>query len=284
MAFLDVLVNCDLDKNISTTVYRKPTNDGICLNQISECPLRYKLSVLTSFLKRAYTVCSDWRSFNTECKRIKQILINNGYSNNFVDNNIKHFLDRIEQPGPTVNPVGQTKKLFYCNQFHAQYQDDERAIKQIIRDNVKTSNINDRISLVVYYQNRKTKNLIITNNLAAKKVRTLAKTHLIYQFSCPHGECTRLNGKSSDYIGYTSCTLSRRLSFHLQNGSIKEHYASVHQSKITRTEIVENTTIRYFERDLTRLRILEALIIKQEVPIINSQDTGFSRTLRLFKN
>jgi predicted GIY-YIG superfamily endonuclease len=212
-------------------------------------------------------------------------MINNGYSNSFVDKKIQNFLDHIEEPKHLNNSnIGQTKNLYYCNQFHNNYLADERALKKIIRDNVKPVKNEDRLSLIVYYQNRKTKDLVIKNNISAKNVRELSKTNLIYQFNCPHYECVHSNNDNSVYIGYTTCTLSRRLTNHLQSGSIKEHFESTHNSKITRAEIVDNTTIRFFERDTSRLRILEALVIKFEKPSINSQFTGFTRTLSLFKN
>ena len=280
LAFLDVLVNYDQFQGITTSVYRKPTNEGNCLNEISECPLRYKVSVLTNFLKRAYKVSSNWTLFNVECARIKQIMVNNGYSNSFVDENIKRFINRVKQDETETQPnTGQCKKLFYCNQYSSNYKDDERVLKKLITNNVKTVKAEDRLKFVIFYQNRKTRDLVMKNNTA--KVRTLAKTNLIYEFTCPINECIRA-GKTK-YVGFTTCSLSRRLSLHLQNGSIKEHFANVHHCKISRSEIVDNTNVRYFERNVRNLKILEALIIKFETPTVNSQDTGFHRTLALYQ-
>ena len=136
--------------------------------------------------------------------------------------------------------------------------------------------------MIIYYQSKKTKDLVIRTNEAAKGVRTLAKCNLVYQFTCPCPDgCICPHGKSS-YIGHTTCTLSRRLSYHLQNGAIKDHLANCHGRKITREEIVKNTEVRYFESDRFRLKILEALIINIEQPSINLQETGHNRILRLF--
>ena len=68
---------------------------------------------------------------------------------------------------------------------------------------------------------------------------------------------------------------------HLQSGAIVKHFESKHSSKITRKEFEDWTKIRYIERDVTRLFILEALIIKHEDPVINRQDNGKRRTLKL---
>ena len=119
------------------------------------------------------------------------------------------------------------------------------------------------------------------NNLTPK-VRNLAKTHLIYDFQCEEGECADLPIKERRYSGLTTCTLSRRLSYHLQNGAIKEHFLEKHKRNITREEIVNYTKIWYYERDVRRLEILESLIIRFEDPELNKQDTGKRRILRLF--
>ena len=72
------------------------------------------------------------------------------------------------------------------------------------------------------------------------------------------------------------------MSFHLQNGSIKDHFEDQHGRKLTRGDIVDNTIIRYVERDPVRLKLLEALIIKFENPELNHQDTGQKRILMLY--
>ena len=127
LPFLDVLIDCSND-NIKTSVYHKTTDAGICLNANSECPDRYKISVIKSFLKRAYDVSSDWDLFNVEVSRIKQVLVNNGYTNSFVDHHIKLFVSQLESKVPQ-NSVDNVvfKKLYYCNQFHNNYEKDQKS-------------------------------------------------------------------------------------------------------------------------------------------------------------
>ena len=110
----------------------------------------------------------------------------------------------------------------------------------------------------------------------------LSMTNLIYDFNCPEGKCAHLPIQKKRYSGLTTCTLSRRLSLHLQNGAIKKHYEETHGRKIKREEIVVNTRARYYERDTRRLEILESLIIRFEDPELNKQDTGKCRVLKHF--
>ncbi|XP_076045761.1 uncharacterized protein LOC143028004 [Oratosquilla oratoria] len=78
--FLDILISSE-DDQYQTTVYRKKTDIGRCLNAASECPQRYKLSVIRAYLRRAFRNCSSWTLFHQELSGIMQILSNNGYSN-----------------------------------------------------------------------------------------------------------------------------------------------------------------------------------------------------------
>ena len=61
-----------------------------------------------------------------------------------------------------------------------------------------------------------------------------------------------------------------------------KHALEKHGRKITRAEIVAMTKARYYLNDLKRLETLEALIIFREDPWINRQDTGKTRTLKLY--
>ena len=80
LPFLDVLVSAS-EESFSTTVYTKKTNAGICLNADSEAPLRYKRSVINSYVNRAFTHCSSEDALHRELNRITQVLVNNGYAN-----------------------------------------------------------------------------------------------------------------------------------------------------------------------------------------------------------
>ena len=118
------------------------------------------------------------------------------------------------------------------------------------------------------------------NNLA-KKPRELMKTDVIYDYRCGKGGCEHLSDRNTTYTGLTTCTMSRQLTMHLQDGAIQRHNIAVHGEKVTRKEIEEFTRIRYQLRDTNRHGILEALIIYFEDPEINKQDTGRRQILKL---
>ena len=84
-----------------------------------------------------------------------------------------------------------------------------------MEQNTRVVNNNDKLDLIIYYKNPKTAQLIMTNN--TNKKTQLNTTNVIYQFTCPNEDCML---RSTNYIGSTTTTLSRRLTMHLTNGAI----------------------------------------------------------------
>ena len=105
--------------------------------------------------------------------------------------------------------------------------------------------------MIVYYKSAKTKDFFMKNNLLPK-ARDLSRTNLVYDFKCKIDECEHLPQIVTRYSGLPTCTLSRRLTMHLQHGAIKDHALQKHKRKITRKEIEEMTKILYFERKTIR--------------------------------
>ena len=276
--FLDVLVHNN-EGCFATTVHRKATDAGRCLNARSECPDRYKRSVIRSFIRRAVKHCSSWSDLDVEFKRLKQILVNNGYSNTEIDEEIRQYLDKSVTSRTDSN--GNAKKsiiLYYRNHMSSAHKVDEKVIRGIINDCVICTDPADKIKLVIYYKNRKTHNLIMKNNIL-NDGNKLKRSNVVYQFHCPYEDC-RLHSVS--YIGATTTSLSRRLTMHLRDGSPKEHMHQHHNSTLTRKQLVENTIIIASSNTPGRLRILEALHIREKTPVINKQIASSAVTLALW--
>ena len=90
----------------------------------SSTPDRYKRSVIRAYLHRAHKTCSFDHLLQQETLRIKQILINNGFTNTDVDREISKFF---------VKPISdeQNLKLFYENKMSDAYNVDERVLKNM---------------------------------------------------------------------------------------------------------------------------------------------------------
>ena len=282
IAFLDVWIEADGGK-CATSVYRKPTDEGNCLNARSECPERYKSSVIKSFVRRALTHCSTWEKVNAELTRTRQVLINNGYSNLQVDAEIKAQMDS-RHDGKTQEKKDKIN-IFYRSQMNSEYQQEERAIRNIITSHVECTDSDKRLNIIIYYNTSKTSSLVLQNNMYIKQQRQkqnghLQRTNVIYRYNCPEAGCRRLH--TDTYIGATTTTLSRRLTMHLQEGAIKKHAKQHHKRDITRQDLVNNTDIIETCNDHRRIWVAEALYIREFSPYINKQALS-AVTLSLWK-
>ena len=81
----------------------------------------------------------------------------------------------------------------------------------------------------------------------------------------------------------TITTLTRRLTMHLQSGSIKNHSHDDHDVLLQRSMLVERTKILRIENDFRRLIKFEALLILEKRPALNIQTQGMHRILQLFE-
>ena len=176
-------------------------------------------------------------------------------------------MDRHQQPEQQKN-TEQTIQVYYKNKMSTSYRVDERVLHNIIEKNVKCKQPNTKFRLTIYYKNTKIGGLIMKNNINQEK-NTLKCTNVVYQFQCPYEDCQLRN--TGDYIGMTTTTLSRRMTMHLQDGAPRQHMMQEHQRALTRQDLTENTTILKKENNRKKLQILEALLIKEKKPIINTQ-------------
>ena len=86
--FLDVAVDAS-NSSFVTSVYRKPSDTGNCLNGPSVSPLRYKKSVIRAYIHRALTHCTTWALVHQEFDRIRNILANSNFGLTDIDEIIR---------------------------------------------------------------------------------------------------------------------------------------------------------------------------------------------------
>ena len=270
LAFLDVLLHRRND-HVDTTVFTKTTNTGECLNFQSLCPLKYKISVIKTFLHRSYAINSNWSLFHADLQRIRQILVNNGFPISMIDKQVAIFLDK--KFTPNLVQCSDNITLFYRNQYNSQANADEKYISTVIHKYLKPAQQHKKINVQIYYKNKKLKSLFITN----KHHNSDAGDHVVYEYRCKESSCN-----AATYIGYTTCSLAKRFYYHNQSGSIFHHNRRVHNCKPGSKQLRECTTILYRNSNKQDLLIAEALLIKENKPSLNEQDEGQQRILQIF--
>lgn len=132
LPFLDVLVEYS-NNTFITSLYKKPTSKNSChLNFKSECPLRYKIAVIKNFLERAHQNSSSRLLFLKELNNVKQTLINNGFPNHLIDQQIRLFLPKVSN-NESEHTVKNHIHIYYKNQMHKNYKQDECSLRHIIK-------------------------------------------------------------------------------------------------------------------------------------------------------
>ena len=307
MPFLDTLVHRKVN-NVDTSTYTKATNSGDCMNFSSHCPNRYKIGVIKNFLHRSYQVSSTWQAFTDDLNRIRQLLVNNNFPNSIIEKTIAKFINSklanntmattsdgsrgqqdstsnnmdstiyTEQSTADKNINTQSRnmnnlKLYYRNQMTASYKQVENELHKIISTHVKPTKAEQHVQLLIFYRNRKLRSLFIRNNSNAQT----ETFNVVYKYTC-----NKVHSNSAQevcYIGCTRTTLKDRMK---QHAAIKKHHHDHHNCNITGSQILPSVTVITKVNNPSDLHIMEALIIQQYKPIINTQSVNFIRTLNIF--
>ena len=241
------------------------------MNARGDCTEVYKESVIRSYVRRALTHCSSWPLVHCELKRVRQMLVNNGYSNTDFDIISRDMISKHMDRDTTTAARTQTQTindvtLYYKNTLTPAWKKDEKVIRDIVTKTIRPVNQNDRIRLVIYYKSPRTASLVMRND--STKTTTMKQTDVVYRFKCTSGDCATRNVY---YIGHTTTSLSRRLTMHLQEGGPKMHLWTQHKTRLTRQLLTDNTTIVMTCHDKRRLMATETILIRDTAPIINAQ-------------
>ena len=109
-SFLDIDVIRERGK-FSTTIYRKPTFSGVYSNFERFLPSAYKFGMVYTLVYRFFRICENWKKLHSELTFLKNISRKNGYTENFIDQCFKKFLDNIHLVKEKVPRVERKRLL-----------------------------------------------------------------------------------------------------------------------------------------------------------------------------
>ena len=89
LPFLDVLL-CRNGRELTTTVYRKKTNNDIYLNWNTFAPATWKRLTLRTLVQRAYLVCSTETYLKKELTHIEKVFIEKKITQNMLLSKYSH--------------------------------------------------------------------------------------------------------------------------------------------------------------------------------------------------
>ncbi len=263
--FLDTVIQI-VDAKFESHVYRKRTFTGVILNNSAMCPDKWKVGLAKCLLNRAWNICSSYVLLHQEIEKIREMFLNNGYSNIFFDKIVKDFIYKKRETKIDSEQKEENRDYVICLPYIGQ---PSLVFKRKI---VKIYKQYFNVDISVVFKTCKVKQYF---SLKSKTPLDL-KTNVVYKFSC-------LRDANVSYVGKTKRHLVTRVKEHLKlkNSAIKQHIDNCNSCKdinITHFKILHSGTSDF------NVKVKEALEIKRVNPTLNIQmyQNGASFLLNVF--
>ena len=99
---------------MSSTWHCEPTDTELIMNYHALAPECYKRSVVKGFVHRVYRACSSWENFHDSVEKVKIILQQNQYPQDFYDPIISKTMDQeVDVTSQKSNTVKQNAFIEY---------------------------------------------------------------------------------------------------------------------------------------------------------------------------
>ncbi|XP_078350920.1 uncharacterized protein LOC144635715 [Oculina patagonica] len=252
LPFLGMMIE-KIDCQLTTSVYRKPTNTGLLLHYQSHVDQRYKRSLLKTMLNRAYRLSSSKESFAVECEQLKRMFVKLKYPLNLINSTIATFVNSVAQPcGEIFEADRETNKPV---RITLPFKDQKSA--DAVRKQLKDLGKKIGTELQPVYTSAKIGDKL---KLQEEKPALVNNQCVVYSFKCD--QC------DADYVGYTTRHLHQR---------IEEHKTSVIGKHLKEIHGVESPDIRNMFSVLKKCQgkldclVNEMLLIRERKPALNTQ-------------
>ena len=147
---LDVIVNASRDGIFIINVYTKTSETGLYANFKSHTPENNKASVVKTLVARAIRYSSTWNTCHVELDRLRQVFVNNGYSQalgeKIVNNKLNHYLSNESKKNEKVIHI--LVQLFSITNF----KNDSCRLNQIVESHVRATEKEIQIRVTPCYK------------------------------------------------------------------------------------------------------------------------------------
>ena len=247
-----------LEKNgsqISTCVYRKPTDKGLLLHYQSHMDHRYKTGLLKTMLNRAYRLSSSWQLFFDECEKLKNVFKRLKYPEGLINKTVKIFVDSVQSD---VQKTPQAQRQEKTVRIVLPYKDQKSA--DVLRRRLKDLSVKiGNAEIVPVFINRKVESHLKHRE---SKPDVINNQCVIYHFKC--GLC------DMDYIGFTTRHLHQRIEEHKSpSSSIGRHMRDQHDQD--KPDIKEHFKVLKKCKSKFDCLVHEMLYIREREPSLNKQ-------------
>ena len=205
-SFLDIKITRH-NQQFKTSVYRKPTFNGVFTHYKSYLDQTYNKSLIDTLLFRCLSICSDYTLFHLEVGNLREISIKNSYPSGIIKQSIKSFLDKLHVPKKVI-PTVLEKQLFIVPPYLGTLSSSlKRKLRTCFKNRLPQCNIK-----IILKSTNRLSFLFGFKDVIPKELQS----QLLYKFSC--GNCIvtyydkterHLNIRSSEHIGIPHLTGKR---------------------------------------------------------------------------
>lgn len=271
LPFLDINI-FKSNNSLHTNVYRKETFTGAYTNFSSSIPTQYKCGLISTLLYRFYTICSNWYLFHLEIKKLKSIMLFNGYPLRFLDKCIRKFLLKIHNDDviPKENDNDKTTLTLSLPFLGRSSIYMKNNIKKLIKDNIPDCKLR-----ILFSANRRIRNFFRFKDIIPYDLQS----HLVYKISC--NKCNLV------YIGL--CERHSKVRFYDHRGlsiytgkRIKGIETAMNKHCRDEGHDIDDKSFKIIAREENsyHLKIKESLLINRDKPKLNNN--LYSTPLYLF--
>ena len=259
------------ENSFYTNVYRKKTFTGAYTNFTSSIPIQYKYGLILALLFRFYSICSYWKLFHFEIKKLKSILLFNGYPLGFIDKCVRKFISKIHNDDRIQEQKDEKVILKlvlpFLGKMSLKIKDD---LKKVVKENIPNCNLR-----IIFPSKRRISNFFHFKD----KIPVDLKSHLVYKIKCNkcnlvyYGLCERHSKvRFYDHLGVSIYTERPIIGTEtaMKKHCREENHAISHESFTTLTR----------DENPFYLKIKESLLIKRDKPKLNNNI--YSTPLYLF--
>ena len=214
-SFLDVKI-CRKNEKFVTSVYRKPTYNGVFTNYESFILMYQKRGLLYTLLHRSFSICCDFKTFHFEIYHLKTILIKNNYPLNFKDSCVKSILNKLYTPKVVVPNVPKRNVFVKLPFLRSTSFKIRKKLQKLFSDKLTSCNLK-----IVFMSPVRVKSFFTFMD----NVHKMLLSGLVYQYKC--------GGCNATYYGKTKRHFKVRICEHLGISHLTEKKVKIDNNKLT---------------------------------------------------
>ena len=259
LPFLDITITRE-NNTFVTSVYYKPTFSDVFTNFESFMPDIHKRGLIETLLHRSFRLCSSYKNFHQETDTLKSIFTLNNYPQNFVNQCIKKYLNKLFIKRD-LNFIVPKKELTFVLPYLDKLSLDLRArLRRTIETDLRYCNLE-----IIFRSKCRLNKLFQFKDPFEKKIRS----GIFYRYTCSNCKVTyykktfrHFHIREVEHMGISN--LTGKHPKNIKQSAISDHLLQCNCP-------INNDDFSILAKNYNKFKLIlrESLLIKRDKPILN---------------